>query len=180
MKNSRFVLVFDTSVVSELCHAGILEKLIDYRNVLGENTEFILPEKVFEELQKGRRIAKCSLLGKIFRVVQVPDAIAKDISFRKPRLGPGELSVLAVAVSLMKENSSSCVVAVIDEKIGRGAAEELGLKVHGFLWILIEFKKHGIVDTKKALEIVEELQERGFRVAEELLMETIETIKKDC
>jgi predicted nucleic acid-binding protein len=116
MKNSRFVLVFDTSVVSELCHAGILEKLIDYRNVLGENTEFILPEKVFEELQKGRRIAKCSLLGKIFRVVQVPDAIAKAISFRKPRLGPGELSVLAVAVSLMKENSSSCVVAVIDEK----------------------------------------------------------------
>ena len=149
MKNSRFALVFDTSVVSELCHGGILEKLIDYRNVLGENTEFILPEKVFEELQKGRRIAKCSLLGKIFRVVQVPDAIEKDISSRKPRLGPGELSVLAVAVSLMKENSSSSVVVVIDEKIGRRAAEELGLKVHGFLWILIQFKSTELLIRKK-------------------------------
>jgi hypothetical protein len=40
--------------------------------------------------------------------------------------------------------------------------------------ILIQFKKHGIVDSKKALEIVEKLQERGFRVAEEILMQTID------
>jgi predicted nucleic acid-binding protein len=43
-----------------------------------------------------------------------------------------------------------------------------------FFLILIQFKKHGIVDSKKALEIVEKLQERGFRVAEEILMQTID------
>ncbi len=79
-------MVFNTSVVIELFHANILEKLVNYRDYAGHNVELILPNKVFEELKKSRKMGEIEdPLKQIFKVIEAPEEIMREICLRKAR-----------------------------------------------------------------------------------------------
>ena len=133
-----------------LFHANILEKLVNYRDYAGHNVELILPNKVFEELKKSRKMGEIEdLLKRIFKVLETPEEIMREIGLRKHGLGLGELSVLAVATFLIQQETQSSVITIIDDKRGRRAAEELGLKRHGTLWMITQLKKNMESSTRK-------------------------------
>ena len=177
----NIIMIFDTSVIIELFYANILEKLNNYKNSIGYNIEFILPNIVLEELKKDRMISKIdNILKQIFKIYDVPIEIMKEIKSKKPTLELGELSVLAIATLIRQKNPSSSVIVIIDEKKGRKVAEELGLEKHGTLWIIIQFKKQKVISEKEAIEIVKGLPYRGFYLDKEKLEQAIERIKIDC
>jgi predicted nucleic acid-binding protein len=174
-------MVFNTSVVIELSRANVLEKLVDYRSSTGLDVEFILPGEALEELRKGRGAEGFeSLLRRIFTVLEAPKEIVKEISLMKPSLGPGELSVLAVASLLVRRETMSSVVAIVDDRRGRKAAEELGLERHGTLWIILQLKRHRVISGREAMEIAEELPRWGFHLDAETLEQAMRKIKADC
>ena len=180
-KKQNKVMIFDTSVIIELLHANILDKLNDYRNSTDHNIEFILTDVVFEELRKGKRVEKIeSLLKQIFEIYETPTKIMNKISSRKLALGPGELSVLAIATLIKQRNPSLSITVIMDDKKGRKAAKELGLEVHGTLWIIIQLKKEKIISKEEAIRIVNELPYRGFHLDKEILDQIIKKINIDC
>jgi len=174
-------MVFNASVVSELFHTGILGKLTNYRDSIRHYVEFVLPDAVFNELKKDRSIGENEeLLRQIFKIHRTPEEILSELRLRKRNLGPGELSVLAVASSLIQQNPQSSIIVVIDEKKGRRAAEELGLKRHGTLWIILQLKANKVISREKAIEIVRKLPHRGFHISEKELEKAIKNVESDC
>jgi predicted nucleic acid-binding protein len=171
-------MVFNTSVVSELFHVSILEKLKDYSNSVGHSIEYVLPDIVFNELKKDRIIGKSEeLLKQIFRILKTPEETLNELSVIRPSLGPGELSVLATVSSLTQQNTQSSIITIIDDKKGRKAAEELGLERHGTLWIILQLKANNIISKEKAVEIVMKLPYRGFHISEKEIEKVIKKIK---
>ena len=65
------------------------------------------------------------------------------------------------------------------EKRGEPTSEQ-GLEVHGTLWLLLELKRSGALEKPKAIETLERMPERGFRISERRLKEVIEEVKRDC
>jgi len=120
------------------------------------------------------------LLKRIFKVLETPEEIMREIGLRKHGLGLGELSVLAVATFLIQQETQSSVITIIDDKRGRRAAEELGLKRHGTLWMIIQLKKHGIINKEEAIKIVGKLPYQGFHLNGETLKQAIREIRSDC
>ncbi|HIE14032.1 TPA: DUF3368 domain-containing protein [Candidatus Bathyarchaeota archaeon] len=55
-----------------------------------------------------------------------------------------------------------------------------GLNVHGTLWLLIQFKKCGVISKEEAREKIKELHRYGFWIAETQLREALELVKVDC
>lgn len=72
-------------------------------------------------------------------------------------LGAGETEVLM----LVRERADA--IAVIDDKLARVIAENLGIKFTGTLGILVEAKRAGLIDSVGSL--LDRLQELRFRVS---------------
>jgi len=180
-RRRKVIMVFDTSVLIELSCAGVLEKLANYKDYVGHDVELVLPDKVLEELMRGKGTKKVEgFLKRTFMVLRAPEEVMREIGLRKPGLGPGELSVLAVATSLMRREPSTSVIAIIDDRRGRKAAEELGLERHGTLWLIIQLKARGIISRREAMEMVEGLPARGFHLNGGTLKRALKKIESDC
>ena len=83
------------------------------------------------------------------------------VNLLKHDLGPGE----AEAIVLARETGADFVL--MDERLGRSAARNLGLKVVGLIGVLIEARKRGLITD--AGEIAERLSnEAGFWISAEL------------
>ncbi len=76
-------------------------------------------------------------------------------------LGQGE----AEAIVLAQECRADLIL--LDEKLGRAAAEHLGLRVTGLIGVLIEAKRRGFVDDAAAL--AELIRSRGVWLADSLI-----------
>lgn len=74
-----------------------------------------------------------------------------------PRLDIGEAS--SIALALEKKNS----LLIIDERKGRNAAKDLGLKITGITGIIIRSKNEGLISSGK--EKLDELISIGFRLS---------------
>lgn len=81
-------------------------------------------------------------------------------------LGESESIVLAI--------EQQADYLVIDEKLGRIAAKEQGLKIVGILGILIEAKQKGLIISVK--EQIEKLQDIGFRLHPTLIAKVLDGV----
>jgi len=132
----------------KLNRLDILEKL--YK-------EIFIPEAVFKEIEKGKSkyyidISNQSWI-KVFLVKQLEKYLDK-----------GEAEAIALYLEL------SADLLLIDEKLGRKAAEKQGLKITGTLGALIKAKKLRII--KEIKPLIYELIEKG-NYYEESFLKTI-------
>jgi predicted nucleic acid-binding protein len=174
------IFVFDTSVVSALFHIDILEKLIEFKHSFN-HIELILPKEVFDELKNYKEIMEIEhILKQIFKIYDVPIDILKEINLKHRGLGQGELSTLALASNLSKQDTQLSVIAIIDDERGRKVADKLRLEKHGTLWLVIYLKKLKIIDKEKAKKTVRKLRIKGFYITNEELKKAIAEIERDC
>ena len=137
------------------------------------------------------RIGRLEILHAVFGQLLVPDAVWQEVveaasgkpgsseiaaaswierrtvsdsalvNLLKHDLGPGE----AEAIVLARETGADFVL--MDERLGRSAARNLGLKVVGLIGVLIEARKQGLLPD--AVETMERLSnEAGFWISAEL------------
>ena len=137
------------------------------------------------------RIGQLEILHALFGQLLVPDAVWKEVveaatdkpgssdiarapwierrtvndsawvNLLKHDLGPGE----AEAIILARETGADFVL--MDERLGRSAAQNLGLKVVGLVGVLIEARKQGLLTD--AAEMMGRLSnEAGFWISPEL------------
>jgi len=183
LKNVNHKLIFDTSVITELLNAGLLDSLAIYRDVA--KVEMILPVDVRAELEredvswKLRNTLENFIKQGLFQVLNPAEDTVTELKYRYPSLGDGEVGVLATALTL-KKHSSTLVIPVLDDAQARNVAKKLGLKVHGTLWILVQLKKHHAISRKVAIKVVKELPDRGFYIIKQKLREIIKEVEKDC
>jgi predicted nucleic acid-binding protein len=174
------ILIFDTSVISALFRINILEKLIESKHSFS-HIELILPKEVFDELKNYKEIMKIEhILKQIFKIYDVPIDILKEISLKNRSLGQGELSTLALALHLSKQDTQLSVITIIDDEKGRKVADKLRLQKHGTLWLIIYLKKLKIINKEKAKKAVIKLPIKGFYITNEELKKAVAEIEKDC
>jgi predicted nucleic acid-binding protein len=85
------------------------------------------------------------------------------------RLGPGETSVLALALAEIEAARMDVdeVEVVLDDGKARRYAESLGLRVQGTLAFLLIGKRTGRIDTVRPL--IEHLRSSGMHVSDEVM-----------
>ena len=83
-----------------------------------------------------------------------------------PDLDEGEASTLRAAVHI----GVPCLV-LIDERAGRATARELGIPLSGTLGLIVQARKRGFIPSARAA--FEQLLERDFRVATEMIREAL-------
>ena len=81
-------------------------------------------------------------------------------------LDDGEAEALALA------NEHDARLVLLDERVGRQRAEEIGLTVKGTVGILLEAKQKGLIDAIKPLLIT--LQDNGMHLSESLINKALQ------
>jgi predicted nucleic acid-binding protein len=144
-------LICDTSALQYLHQLGLLHIL----TALADRVT--VTPAVAAELSEGRS-----------RGIDVPELSDFDwLSLRSPAstvllpqardLGEGETEVLALALE------SHDAVVVLDDRLARRVADELGLRLTGPLGLLIDAKKKGLVS--KIEPLLDQLQSLRFRLS---------------
>ena len=139
------IVVSDTSPVSNLLqvqHEKILQELFG---------EVVIPPAVRDEL-----IRYHSVLPDFLRVAS-PTSV-QNPSVETSQLDPGETEAIALAMELDAD------FLLIDEKLGRTAAKDRGVRVIGLLGVLLLGKQRGLLVSVG--EVLERLtNEAGFFVS---------------
>lgn len=144
-------LVCDTSALQYLYQLQLFQIL----PVLSDRV--VVPTAVVRELAQGQ------LAG-----ITVPDPTQFDwIVIRSPAdtlsvphtrdLGSGEIEVLALT------SESKGAVAVLDDRLARNLAHELGLPFTGTLGLLVDAKRKGLIPLLEP--VLDQLQSMRFRVS---------------
>ena len=150
------IVVADSSPLIAMGRIGQLEIL---HAVLGQ---LLVPDAVWQEVvaAASRKPGSSEIAGAswIERRTVSDSAL---VNLLKHDLGPGE----AEAIVLARETGADFVL--MDERLGRSAAQNLGLKVVGLIGVLIEARKQGLLPD--AVETMERLSnEAGFWISAEL------------
>jgi len=128
------------------------------------------------------RINLLEMLCRIYKDVIVPESVVKEfgnlalpcVSIRKVDLSLSKL--LTTDLNLGKGEADAMALAshlglnvVIDDLKARKVAENMGLKITGTIGVLVKAEKVGLITS--AYEKMKELRDKGFYVAEELLLD---------
>lgn len=115
-------------------------------------TELIIPEAVFDEIEKGNRKNYYQDLRKIdwIRIVKIANSDSVDYFFD---LDKGEAEVLILA------HEQNADLVIIDELAGRNYAKRLELNLTGTIGILLKAKEKKLISSIKS--ILKELQVKG-------------------
>lgn len=154
------IVVSDTSPIRALNHLGILD-------VLGRlHGRAYVPTEVADELRKAtRRFAPFDPSDIPFLTVLSPIDQPKVIQLEK-RLDRGEAAALVLAIEQKAD------LVLIDERLGRQVAREMGLSVIGVLGVLLQAKKCSLVMDLRPL--IERLQrELDFYLAPAVVPEIL-------
>jgi len=123
----------------------------------------LIPPAVHRELlaKGGPESARLdeALLG-LLRVTPSPP-LSPEVKTATSRLGAGEQQVIALAC----ERKASLVI--IDERLGRTAARQMGLMVTGLAGVLIRAKEAGLIPAVRPL--LEEIRQRGYWLSDAIL-----------
>jgi len=84
-------------------------------------------------------------------------------------LGEGETNAIVLALQL---NTG----LLIDEKLGRGAAQKLGLKIIGTAGVLLLAKHHRLIN--KISPLISELKQAGYYLSDALLKDVLKRAKE--
>jgi uncharacterized protein len=150
------IVVADASPLIALARVGRLDLL---ESVFGR---LLVPDAVWREVvESGFDRAGTVEIAKapwIERRAVVDESL---VNLLRHDLGAGE----AEAIVLAREAKADFVL--MDERLGRSAARNLGLKVVGLVGVLIEARERGLITDAQAL--VEQLhQQAGFWISAEL------------
>ncbi len=150
------IVVADSSPLIAMGRIGQLEIL---HAVLGT---LLIPDAVWQEVVAAASGKPGS--SEIAAAAWIERRTVSDsalVNLLKHDLGPGE----AEAIVLARETGADFVL--MDERLGRSAAQNLGLKVVGLIGVLIEARKQGLLPD--AVETMERLSnEAGFWISAEL------------
>jgi len=134
------IVVSDTSPIRALQHlnlAAVLGKLYG---------QVYLPEQVAAELRRPqRRFPAFDPGGFPFFVVQAVRDRQRLAELRAKRLDDGEIEAILLAL----EKSASLIL--VDERIGRRVAVELGLRAVGVLGVLLHAKQQALIPAIRPL-----------------------------
>jgi len=155
------IVVSDTSPLRALQVLSLVQLLEDmYREV-------IIPPQVAAELARPqRRFAAFDLHKWPFIRVERSQNIGLLAQIQTRQLDPGETEALALALE------KSAVLLLIDERLGRRVATEMGLHPVGTLGILLQAKQQGLVAAIRPL--INQLQVQiDFRLSPALTAEVL-------
>lgn len=155
------IVVSDTSPITNLAAIGQLDLLRQlYHRVL-------IPEAVFSELtaQGGNH----------------PGAIVQHLPWIKPQAVANQTMLKALRLELDEGEAEAITLAyeavadvlLMDERLGRAAAAQFGLKVVGLLGVLIEAKQRGLIPEVKPL--MDALMNLGFHLKQDLYQRVLQT-----
>ncbi len=122
-----------------------------------------IPPAVHRELmaKSGVEVGRLEVALKQFiEVVEEPE-MSPAVKIVAAHLDAGEQQAIALA-------SAKNTILVIDERLGRQAARQLGLTVTGSVGILIEAKKRGYVTAVRPL--LESARRQGYWLSDELIV----------
>ena len=160
------------SNATPLIYLAKADKLILLQRVI---KNVLIPEAVFQEVvAEGKRLGEKDA----FRVekaiaegwLEVKE-VKKIISFQFA-LHSGEIEV----ISLAKEKGINAVL--IDDTKARSAAEIVGLKPVGTLWIILQAVKNKIIDFDECLSTLEDIIDSGFYLKDEIYIKVIRAARK--
>lgn len=117
----------------------------------------VVPSAVVDELETGRSLG-CDLPdARNLHWVTIRNPISAPVLPLAADLGRGEGAVLALALE------SHDALVILDDAVGRRAAELLGIRLTGTLGLLLEARKRGLI--AKIAPILDELDRLRFRVS---------------
>jgi uncharacterized protein len=150
------IVVCNTSPIIALACAGQLELL---RAVY---TQIVVPDAVFEEITvAGAGEPGAREIGEASWVKRQAVRNALLVTALRLELDAGEAEAIALAVE------SKADLILLDERIGRRAAQRLGLTVVGTLGVLIAAKDRGLLAAVRP--VLDALRvNAGFWIADEL------------
>lgn len=152
------IVVSDTSPI---CYLVLIDAVELLPQVYGP---VIIPADVKAELMSAATPQKVrNWLREPPAWLTVQENVADDESLG--RLDSGERAAILLAEAIQAD------AVLIDEKAGRAAAAERGLRVIGLLGVLIDGANLGLIDFKLAAE---RLQETSFWVSPKLLQSLIQ------
>lgn len=161
-------VISDTTVLIALSCLGELDLL---KRLWGK---VLIPEMVYQEVLRGgtssaggREVKKAIDAGWV--VVQKAK-LQKEVAFLKGVLEPGEAEVLVLG------NEVGGGLLLIDEKKARRIAFQSGFEVLGVLGILLLAVTKGIIDRNRVPGMLTTLQEKNFRLSDELIQKVLRTI----
>lgn len=156
--------VSDTSPILGLAVIGYLNLLQD------QFGEVFIPQTVLDELKIGSNFKGASAVSQALsdgwlKVKEIQNKpLAQSLLLDLHR---GEAEAITLAIDL------GIRLLVMDEKIGRERAKDLGLKTVGVLGVLLNAKKHGrIKSLKDAMTALRD--EIGFFISDDLYRQILE------
>ena len=158
--------VLDSSVIIALSYVDLFSELEKIFN------EILIPQAVYDEvclngsgLTGDKPLREAVSVGKV-KVIRPCDR--RLVEALIDPLGKGEAESLALAAE------EEVDVLVIDDRLARRKARNIGLPVVGTLRILRMMFDRDIVDSEKFIESIKDLREYGFRVSDRV----VKNIKK--
>ena len=151
-------IVADAGPLIALAVGGVLPACIDMLGGL------MVPEAVLDECTGDISAPGASILQELhtahrFQTVSTASLIPLDPSFAQG-LGGGEIAVLSYA-------AQNGLLALIDERRARRAADRLGVPVIGSGTVLAQLKQQGLIDSVKP--ILSAWRQHGYFVSEPVL-----------
>jgi uncharacterized protein len=161
------IVVADTTPLLYLSRIGQLKLL----RVLYQ--QIVVPETVWREAVIARpgEVGVESLRDAAWIVITDQAERAGVEHSLEEALDAGEAAAITLAQLL------GATVLLIDERKGRAAARELGLKVRGTLGVLVEARRAGLVPSLAAM--LDALRTQGFRVAPALVSEALRQVGEE-
>lgn len=137
-----------------------------------------LPQRIHSEvvttgLEEGytdaHRIEQC-IDSDLFEVISVEDSQLVDRLRQNPHLSDADVAVLGCAAS--RE-----AIAVMDESLGRTAAEIEGIETRGTAYIVLLCAKQGHLTVSEARETLDSMIEKGWYCAPDLYTELVRKLE---
>ena len=118
-------------------------------------------QRVYDELvKKGKGKPGADVIEKAKWLIPRPPKNILALAALESILDLGEASTIVVGVEIKAD------IVILDEKMARGIAEYMGLKVVGTIGILIECKRRGLIQRVRPL--LDSLRQVDFWIDEEL------------
>jgi len=147
------------SDASPLIALALIDRLDLLRSLFGQVciTELVKGEVLNDGSKPGEAAIAAAIKSKWIRVI--PDKWPEP---QFPALDEGEASTLRAAVNI----GVPCLV-LMDERVGRAVATELGVAMAGTVGLIVQAKRRGLIPSARVM--FAQLLEKDFRVSAEMI-----------
>jgi len=151
---NKTTIISDTSsliILAKLNHFALLEHLFE---------KVFIPKRVIQELAtKEDYIQQAIIDNSLFEIIECKDTELLELLDDILDLGESE------ALALAKERS---LILLVDEKKGRKIAKSMGIKIIGFLGVLLLNYRHNLLSKDEIEDILYHADKLNFRLSKKL------------